>query len=74
MGATMTRSIFDPTGSDTEHSGSRYLGPDANDISQMPPGVVDGKLSEEERAELEADTDNTPSAALGSTSTDKVRR
>ena len=38
----MTRSIFDPTGSDTEHSGSRNLGPDASNISHMPPDVVDG--------------------------------
>jgi hypothetical protein len=40
----MTRSIFDPTGGETEHSGSRYLGPDAAEISQMPPDVVDGKV------------------------------
>jgi hypothetical protein len=38
----MTRSIFDPTGGETEHSGSRNLGPDASEISHMPPGVVDG--------------------------------
>jgi hypothetical protein len=38
----MTRSIFDPTGGETEHSGSRNLGPDAAEISHMPPDVVDG--------------------------------
>jgi hypothetical protein len=39
----MTRSIFDPTGSETEHSGSRNLGPDAREISHMPPGFGTGK-------------------------------
>jgi hypothetical protein len=38
----MTRSIFDPTGGETEHSGSRNLGPDASEISHMPPNIVDG--------------------------------
>jgi hypothetical protein len=40
----MTRSIFDPTGPETEHSGSRNLGPTASDISHMPPDLVDGVL------------------------------
>jgi hypothetical protein len=40
----MTESLFDPTGPETEHSGTRNLGPDANDISQMPPDVTDGKV------------------------------
>jgi hypothetical protein len=38
----MTRSIFDPTGGETEHSGSQNLGPDASEISHMPPDAVDG--------------------------------
>jgi hypothetical protein len=60
----MTRSIFDPTGGETEHSGSRNLGPDASEISQMPPDVVDGVVEGEE----ENDTiDMTPP---GSPSTD----
>jgi hypothetical protein len=49
----MTRSIFDPTGPDTERSGSRNLGPDAANLSHMPPDVTDGYVSEEEAAELE---------------------
>jgi hypothetical protein len=39
----MTRSIFDPTGRETEHSGSRNFGPVAQDISHLPPDIADGK-------------------------------
>ena len=38
----MTRSIFDPTG-EPERSGSTHLGPAADNISHMPPDVVDGE-------------------------------
>ena len=38
----MTRSIFDPDGGQTERSGSRNLGPDAANISHVPPEVTDG--------------------------------
>jgi hypothetical protein len=38
----MTRGIFDPTGDNTEHSGSTHLGPEASDISHLPPDVADG--------------------------------
>jgi hypothetical protein len=47
----MTRSIFDPTGNETEHSGSRNLGPKASDISQMPPDLIDGKVDCEDENE-----------------------
>lgn len=47
----MTRSIFDPTGGETEQSGSRNLGPTAKNISHMPPDVVDGNVSEQEAAD-----------------------
>jgi hypothetical protein len=47
----MTRSIFDPTGGETEHSGSRNLGPDASEISQMRPDLVDGVVDCEEEKE-----------------------
>lgn len=50
----MTRSIFDPTGGETEHSGSRYLPPHAENNSHMPPDVVDGRANEE--GSLEAQT------------------
>lgn len=39
----MTRSIFDPTGGETERSGSTHLGPDASNTSHMPPDVTDGE-------------------------------
>jgi hypothetical protein len=32
----MTRSIFDPTGGETERSGSTFTGPDAGQISHLP--------------------------------------
>jgi hypothetical protein len=47
----MTRSIFDPNSGETERSGSRFTPPDANQISQMPPDVVDGEVEPEEAAE-----------------------
>lgn len=47
----MTRSIFDPTGPDTEHSGSRNLGPDAEAISHLPPTSADGRASAEGRVD-----------------------
>ena len=43
----MTRSIFDPTGGETERSGSTHLGPAASNISHMPPDVTDGKAGAE---------------------------
>ena len=39
----MTRSIFDPTGDETERGRSQFLGPDPVQNSQMPPAAVDGK-------------------------------
>jgi hypothetical protein len=52
----MTRSIFDPTGPDTEHSGSRNLGPQADDISHMPADVTDGRVDAEEGRDEDPDT------------------
>lgn len=40
----MTESLFDPTGPETEHSGTRNLGPDAGNLSHLPPDVSDGKV------------------------------
>jgi hypothetical protein len=39
----MTRSIFDPDGGETEHSGSTFTGPDGQSASHLPPEVVDGR-------------------------------
>jgi len=67
----MTRSIFDPTGTDTEHSGSQNLGPDASEISHMPPGAIDGVVDQDEEDETavadapqESDLIDDPSALL----------
>lgn len=54
----MTRGIFDPTGGEAERSGSRYLPPQADNISHMPPDVVDGR-SDEDAADL-ASPEATP--------------
>jgi len=58
----MTRSIFDPSGGETEHSGNRFTGPSADNDSHMPPSVVDGVVSDEEAAEQEVllESDGTP--------------
>ena len=50
----MTRSIFDPTGGETERSGSPFLGPDPANISHLPPDVSDGEVGEEEVQDVEA--------------------
>jgi hypothetical protein len=50
----MSRSIFDPTGPYTEHSGNRNMGPQADNISHMPPDIIDGEVSDEEVAEHDA--------------------
>lgn len=46
----MTESIFDPTGPETEHSGTRNLGPAADNDSHMPPDVSDGVVESDENA------------------------
>jgi hypothetical protein len=61
----MTRSIFDPTGPDTERSGSRNLGPDAANISHMPPDVVDGEVSDEEVRDVEGAAISAQEAMFG---------
>jgi hypothetical protein len=49
----MIESIFDPGGTQTEQSGSTFLGPRPQDRSQMPPGLIDGRVGEDETADLE---------------------
>ncbi len=49
----MTRSIFDPAGGETERSGSRNLGPDAGNLSHMPPDVIDGNADDEAEDEAQ---------------------
>lgn len=62
----MTRSLFDPTGPDAEHGGSRNLGPDAADISHMPPDLTDGESADNESAQADSDqtTDDIAVAKL----------
>jgi hypothetical protein len=51
----MTRSIFDPGGGETEHSGSTFLGPDGRNASRLPPDVADGEVEGgDDAATLEA--------------------
>jgi hypothetical protein len=53
----MTRSIFDPTGGETEHSGSRNMGPAAGNLSHMPPDVIDGEVPTDEMLNIETGDD-----------------
>ena len=46
----MSRSIFDPTGPNTERSGNPFMGPDADDRSRMPESAVDGIAGDSEDA------------------------
>jgi hypothetical protein len=46
----MTRSIFDPSGGETERSGNQNLGADAANRSHMPRDVVDGRADEKDAA------------------------
>ncbi|HYE19082.1 MAG TPA: hypothetical protein VEA69_11595 [Tepidisphaeraceae bacterium] len=49
----MTNSIFNPAGPDTEHSGSAFSPARADDRSQMPADITDGKVAPDHAAELE---------------------
>ena len=60
----MTRSIFDPTGGETERSGSTHLGPAAGNISHMPPDVTDGEAGDDARADETPQTLATDSAEI----------
>jgi len=44
----MTRGIFDPTGGETERSGSTHLGPEASNNPHLPPDRVDGRDESDE--------------------------
>src|SRR5690348_2910789 len=60
-------SIFNPEGGQTEHSGSTFMGPRADNLSQMPPEVTDGEVSETEASDLEKlvqTNDQTPEQRL----------
>ncbi len=44
----MTESIFDPNSGETERSGSTFMPADADQISHMPPDVIDGRVDDDE--------------------------
>ncbi len=53
-GPAMPRdSIFDPEGTQTEHSGDPFMGPRADQDSHMPASITDGRVDEEEADDLE---------------------
>jgi hypothetical protein len=58
----MTRGIFDPTGGNTERSGSTFLGPEGAQASHLPSDVTDGEVRGENEATLEGvdRADDTP--------------
>lgn len=58
----MTRSIFDPTGGETEHSGSTHGPARADNNSHMPPSAVDGDVEQGQGAldVTPADADDNP--------------
>ena len=69
----MTRSIFDPTGGETERSGSTHLGPAAGNISHMPPDVTDGEVpAAQDPADVDR-ADETPQT-LATDSAEAARR
>lgn len=51
----MTRSIFDPTGGETERSGSTFGSEAADNRSKLPADVSDGKTSPDESVEQTTD-------------------
>ena len=62
----MTRSIFDPTGGETERSGSTHLGPAADNISHMPPDVTDGEAAADDAGEADRADERPQSLATDS--------
>jgi hypothetical protein len=46
-------SIFDPRGNQTEHSGSTFTPPRADNNSHMPPDVIDGEVGPQEDSDLQ---------------------
>ena len=73
----MSDSIFDPSGPNTEDSGSRNLGPAAGNISHLPFPATDGKVDDDDglpdqdtdtreiaRAEMEIEGDESTTRKL----------
>ncbi|HEY2588409.1 MAG TPA: hypothetical protein VGI81_21895 [Tepidisphaeraceae bacterium] len=61
----MTDSIFDPTGPETEHSGTRNLGPDGGNLSHLPPDVAEGKVGPDpNQPDADAETEQIAEAEV----------
>jgi hypothetical protein len=56
----MTRSVFDPTGDETERGRSQFLGPAPTQHSKMPPAAIDG---DPETTDDEPEEDQGPAGA-----------
>ena len=69
----MTRSIFDPTGGETERSGSTHLGPAADNISHLPPDVTDGQAGADDAIGEAGRADERPQS-LATDSAEVARR
>ena len=71
----MTRGIFDPTGGETERSGSTFLGPEGSQASRMPPDLTDGQVQGENELTVEGvdRADDTP-PPLAADADDAARR
>ena len=53
-------SIFDPESPEVERNGDRFTGPDAGQISHMPPDVVDGKVEGARDVRVPFDANGNP--------------
>src|SRR3989442_11692902 len=51
-GGAMTRSIFDPTGGEMEQKRGTFMPGAAENISHLPPDVVEGKVEAEPEAKV----------------------
>jgi hypothetical protein len=70
----MTEGIFDPTGPQTEHSGTRNLGPLASNNSHMPPDVSDGGVERDGHATMDEDAETEEIAEAERTVREETRR
>src|SRR5437870_3824358 len=51
-GGAMTRSIFDPTGGEMEQKRGTFMPGAAENISHLPPDIVEGKVEVEPEAKV----------------------
>jgi hypothetical protein len=63
----MTRSIFDPSGGETDRSGTTYTGPDAQQVSRLPPEFTEPKPPEPGEQDVNVGFKGSPGAAPAAT-------